>query len=359
MCADPPSLAGAGTKLPPHLLVVDDELVFRQEFTSLLQEEGYRVDAAGSVDNAMDMLGRQRFDVLLCDNKMPRKSGQVLVEAVLDRWPAMYVMNITGQPTERAARNMMEKGGLYFLSKPFRFDEARQVLDDIRAEMELEERLAPSMGLTEALRLATSDGREVGLLSGGGPRAFPGALDLEWDPSDLATASKAVGSFKAKVRRPTLLFPIEGTLVGRHGRAAVVGLARELRRQMDGHGPVVLGVPSQAFSHLEVLVLRESLSRPAESFGGHGAVGRRRRAIVHALRSGPKSGKDLTANIFGHETAQAVFYFDNLVSHDILRFDGSTYQLTSHGEKVSEVLSQISASPDRAEDGSRLFTWAG
>lgn len=346
-----PNASGA-----PRLLVVDDEPIFREEFSSLLSDDGYSVDSAASVDDALTLLGHRRFDVLLCDNKMPKRAGEELVNEVQKRWPSMFVVNVTGQPTERAARTMMERGGFYFVPKPFRFEDIQRTLLEIRLELDLHARIAPPTSILDLCEGLAGEGFHVGALLSDAEVKVPRLSVLEWDPTRLASATPAARTFATGAEHPAVLLVLSQTMFDQHGRAVLLGAARELRKQLEGLAPLVIGFPANQFSHLDVLVLRESLAYPEEFFGGHGAIGHQRRAIVRSLAAGAKTREELRSQLEPDASHGGTFYLDNLQTHGIVRFDGQMYRLTSHGEKVASAIAQMDSSPWKAPDGSRLFT---
>ena len=56
---------------PAHILVVDDEPDLRTLYELTLLREGYRVDAAATLAEAVQMLERQRFDAVITDMRLP------------------------------------------------------------------------------------------------------------------------------------------------------------------------------------------------------------------------------------------------------------------------------------------------
>jgi PAS domain S-box-containing protein len=78
---------GEGLACPPeldglHVLVVDDEEDARALLTTVLESCGARVTAVGSAREALDALGREKFDVLLSDIGMPEEDGYWLIKKV-------------------------------------------------------------------------------------------------------------------------------------------------------------------------------------------------------------------------------------------------------------------------------------
>src|SRR5260370_9609463 len=59
----------------PHLLVVDDEAGIRESLSSILEDEGYHVEAVGSAEEALERAAAGNFDVILLDVWLPGIDG--------------------------------------------------------------------------------------------------------------------------------------------------------------------------------------------------------------------------------------------------------------------------------------------
>jgi signal transduction histidine kinase len=106
-----PPVGGRG-----HVLVVDDEDMVRMGTTELLMEMGYRVSQASSGAQALDLLDRERFDILVSDYLMPGMNGAMLTSEVRERAPMMPIVLVTGY----ASADLDLAAGVAMLAKPFR-----------------------------------------------------------------------------------------------------------------------------------------------------------------------------------------------------------------------------------------------
>src|SRR6476619_1299491 len=70
-----------------RILVIDDDRTLREGCASLLQVEGYNVTVSGRGDEAIEMLRRSQFDIVLCDLCMTPVSGVEILKAALDIRP--------------------------------------------------------------------------------------------------------------------------------------------------------------------------------------------------------------------------------------------------------------------------------
>jgi len=105
------------------ILVIDDELSIRELCARVLSQAGYAVNSAGGGEEAMAMLSRTRYDLILCDLKMPGElSGHELVAALRREWPAVSVIVMTGYPSVETAVSTVKQGAFEYLTKPFEIE---------------------------------------------------------------------------------------------------------------------------------------------------------------------------------------------------------------------------------------------
>lgn len=102
------------------ILVTDDDKECRDAITRVLEREGHNVRGVGDVDSAMDALRRQPFDLLICDYRMPGKTGIDLLHELADAGrtiPVLLLSAFTDSETVRLAR---KAGAFDVLKKPVR-----------------------------------------------------------------------------------------------------------------------------------------------------------------------------------------------------------------------------------------------
>src|SRR3990172_2677946 len=77
------------------ILVVDDEKTLRFALKEGLSEEGYRVETAGDVAEALSRMEREEFHLALLDQKLPDGSGMDLLKHIKGKRPEMQVIIMT------------------------------------------------------------------------------------------------------------------------------------------------------------------------------------------------------------------------------------------------------------------------
>lgn len=101
-----------------HVLIVDDEKSQRDIMTIILEGEGYTVEAASNVTQALTLFRGRPADMVLTDLSMPERDGLSLLEELRLLDPEVVVILITAYGTIGAAVQAIKKGAADFLTKP-------------------------------------------------------------------------------------------------------------------------------------------------------------------------------------------------------------------------------------------------
>ncbi|KAF0144890.1 MAG: ATP-dependent Lon protease [Nitrospirae bacterium] len=112
----------------PRILVVDDEEVARKNLAHILSKENYTVSTAANGMEALKKMAQSEFDVILTDFKMEKIDGMEILERTKTKFPETEVIMITGYATIDTAVEAMKKGAFHYIAKPFKLDEAREIV---------------------------------------------------------------------------------------------------------------------------------------------------------------------------------------------------------------------------------------
>lgn len=119
------------------LLIVDDEKIALKSLVHVLKKEGYDVTGAQSGMAALVLIESQLFDVVLTDLKMEKVDGMQVLKKCRERNSETEVIVITGYATPESAVEAMKQGAFYYIAKPFRLDEVRQVVGEAMEKISL------------------------------------------------------------------------------------------------------------------------------------------------------------------------------------------------------------------------------
>jgi putative two-component system response regulator len=112
----------------PRLLVVDDEESIRAALARVLQPSGFEVLTTDSVANAIDLLQTTRFELILCDVRMPGALGTELVPQARLIDPDIAIIMLSAVNEASTAAQSLTDGAFGYMVKPFDIDELQETI---------------------------------------------------------------------------------------------------------------------------------------------------------------------------------------------------------------------------------------
>ena len=100
------------------VLVIDDEKSIRKTLKEILEYEKFKVDEAQDGSEGLEMMKKEKYDVVLCDIKMPKMDGIEVLEKIMVCNSDIPVIMISGHGTIETAVEAVKKGAFDFISKP-------------------------------------------------------------------------------------------------------------------------------------------------------------------------------------------------------------------------------------------------
>lgn len=124
---------------PSHLFVIDDEPSIRTAISRFLTRRGWVVEEAEDGRVALDLLLRSdpgRYDVVMCDLRMPHLSGVELYRALLGTRPDLVhrLLFSTGDVVSSDAANFLAESRRPVIEKPFELARLEELLNQILRE---------------------------------------------------------------------------------------------------------------------------------------------------------------------------------------------------------------------------------
>jgi DNA-binding NtrC family response regulator len=113
----------------PKILLVDDEERFRITLAKLLKVKGLDVTTLGSGLEALEELGKQNYDVILLDVRMPGMNGIETLTEIKKINSNLEVIILTGHASVDVAVDIMKLGGYDYLLKPCSMEELTDKID--------------------------------------------------------------------------------------------------------------------------------------------------------------------------------------------------------------------------------------
>ncbi len=110
------------------ILVVDDELKIREQFSEFLKDKGFEVSTAVNGQDAIKKIDKEFFDVVLIDLNMPKVDGMTVLRHLVENEPESIGIILTGYATIKNAVEAMKAGAYDYLAKPVKLEEVLMVI---------------------------------------------------------------------------------------------------------------------------------------------------------------------------------------------------------------------------------------
>ncbi len=110
------------------ILVVDDEESLREFLEIMLKREGYDVATAADGEQAIKLLEKKSFDLIITDLQMPKVHGMEVLSKAKEIDPDSVVIVITAFGSTESAVEAMKLGAYDYITKPFKIDEIKLII---------------------------------------------------------------------------------------------------------------------------------------------------------------------------------------------------------------------------------------
>lgn len=117
----------------PRILVLDDEPIILELCVEFLTTEGYKVDIVSNGKEALSLLQKNDYDVVISDMKMPSLSGAEFYKLVNEKYPkvAKRIIFVTGDMLNLETKAFLESTNNPYLIKPFKLNELRNIIKEV------------------------------------------------------------------------------------------------------------------------------------------------------------------------------------------------------------------------------------
>jgi two-component system nitrogen regulation response regulator NtrX len=142
----------------PRILIIDDEKAIRHTLKEILEFESYTVDQAEDGPAGLDLLIQQKYDVVLCDIKMPKMDGLEVLERARTLAPDAAFIMVSAHGNIETAVEATKKGAFDFLPKP---PDLNRLLVTVRNALDRSKLVTETKTLKKKLATAGKIGSEM------------------------------------------------------------------------------------------------------------------------------------------------------------------------------------------------------
>jgi DNA-binding NtrC family response regulator len=293
---------------PPSILVIDDEPIIRSNLAEFLQQVGFAVHTASTGELGLQMLGRQKYDAILCDVNLPGLDGLDVLDRATKLSPETFVVLITAYATVESAVDAFHRGAHDYLIKPIILKDVERKLrrllsqrdlarENQRLRRELNRSLDPGdmiVGGTPLMRDVMAMARKAARTSGtvllAGESGTGKELLARWIHAASQDGKQIEGRF----------VPVNcAAIPAENGEAILFGHADAATLFLDEVGELPLAVQAQLLRAIE---LKESVPTGAKS------------PVKLAARIIAATNKDLPKEVEAGRFREDLFYRLNVVA---------------------------------------------
>jgi DNA-binding NtrC family response regulator len=117
------------------ICIIDDEIVVCKRLQQALTKDKHKVETFVNSKSAIERINEKSFDIVVTDIRMDDIDGMEVLDHIIKKGDNTKVIMITGYATIEIAREAQAKGAFDFISKPFKPQDLRTVIE--RAAQEL------------------------------------------------------------------------------------------------------------------------------------------------------------------------------------------------------------------------------
>ncbi len=308
-----------------HILILDDEQNYLLILEALLSDEGHKVTALADPEMGLAFLEESEVDVIITDMKMPKLTGQDILEHVKKNYSHIPVLIMTAFGSIEAAVEAMKVGAFDYITKPFSNEEMllsitkaaqyalaqrenRLLRSELQARFGLDKIIARGKAMRDVLQMVAKAGPTKSTVlicgeSGTGKELVARALHHA-----SPRASGAFISVNCMALNPGVL---ESELFG-HEKGSFTGAVarRRGRFEMADKGTLFLDEIGELSQDLQVKLLRVLQERTFERVGGTDPV-------EVDIRIVTATNKDLQLAVAEGRFREDLYYRLNVVRLDL------------------------------------------
>jgi two-component system NtrC family response regulator len=112
-------------------MMIEDDREMRSLLKDFLEEEGFATDSASNGVDALQMLSKDHFDLVITDIRMPGLTGLDILPRIRRLKPEIPIIVMTAYGSDDVRRRSLERGATIYLEKPIHLSKLRAVIREM------------------------------------------------------------------------------------------------------------------------------------------------------------------------------------------------------------------------------------
>jgi DNA-binding NtrC family response regulator len=118
------------------ILIVDDEPIVRESIRDWLKDAGYEVATAETGEQALEMVQKEDFGVVILDVRLPGRTGLTVLKELKATKPRIKAIVITAYPTTEMSLEALKLGAVDYLVKPIAPEDLERLIREAILQLE-------------------------------------------------------------------------------------------------------------------------------------------------------------------------------------------------------------------------------
>ncbi len=118
-----------------NLIIVDDDLPFRERLTRSMEKKGFEVEAFPDFHSSLNRIKNTKFDFAIVDMRLEDGSGLELIKEIKNVSPETRSLLLTGYGNIATAVAAIKSGAIDYLPKPAEIDQIYDALTNSKADL--------------------------------------------------------------------------------------------------------------------------------------------------------------------------------------------------------------------------------
>lgn len=114
-----------------RIMIIEDDKEMRSLLKDFLEEEGFETDSASNGVDALRMLSKDYFDLVITDIRMPGLTGLDILPRIRRLKPEIPIIVMTAYGSDDVRRRSLERGATIYLEKPIHLSKLRAVIREM------------------------------------------------------------------------------------------------------------------------------------------------------------------------------------------------------------------------------------